>query len=197
MAQRKINPNELPSNDLDPGNRPPEVKKLVQAHAKPKKRSLSSEVRKIVNDLFVSIIIPSTKTMLYQFLDGGLQQMILGKSGPNVPRGMPGYNPYHKMYEPVRANFGRAPYLQRAVPTSSDVNKDIYFDTEEEATMVFAAMLERISMYKRVSLMDMRNLCGLATTPTHHRYGWTDISMAEVVWTNEGWLITLPPLEYI
>lgn len=195
--QRKIDLSRLPSNDFNPRGEPAEI--VPVAHGRSKKTSFSSEIRKIINSLFQSVVIPSTKTMLYEFLNGGLHQIILGKPSQTVGRGLPGYNAYHRMYAPAsRATVSRGGgYLQRGIVTSSVVDEDIFFDFEDEAMLVLAAMVERIATYGRVSLMDMRNLCRLPTTPTHHRYGWTDLSTAEVVATTEGWVITLPQMEYI
>lgn len=197
MAHRTIDPNKLPSNDMDGGQRSGVKPVAASAHTKQKNRSVASEIRHIVNDLFLSVVIPSTKTMLYEFLNGGLQQMILGKASPSSSRGLPGYNPYHSMYSPHRSVSTRGGYLQRAVPTASPINEDIYFDYEDEALLVLAAMIERIATHGRVSVMDMYNLCRLPSTPIFQRYVWTDLSVAEVVATNEGWIITLPRPEYI
>lgn len=198
MAQRSFNPDELPGNSLNIGNEPPKVSPIVSGRTKSKGRSMSSEIRNIVNDLFRSVVIPGTRTMLYEFLNGGLQQTILGKNAPNLGRGLPTMNrAYHSIYGATRANIGGRTYLQRATPTLAVAHQDIYFNYEDEARLVLAAMVDRIANFGRVSLMDMRNLCGLETTPTQHRWGWTDLNGSDIVPTSEGWIITLPDMEYI
>lgn len=199
MAERKIDLSALPSNNSDGSDNAPPLRPVASGRIKPRQKSFSSELRKIINDLFQTIIVPSTKGMLYEFLNGGLQRTILGKSGPlDIDRGLPSYNAYHRLYSPTttRATFSRRP-IQRGIPTMSVVHEDIFFDFEEEAELVLAKMLERLAMFGRVSVLDMRNLCGRKGDPVHHRWGWTDLRGVDIIGTTEGWVIALPDPTYI
>ena len=195
MAHRKIRPGDLPSNSRDGSNDPPSLEAVVSGRTKDKERSLSHEVRHIINDLFLSVVIPSTKNMIYQFLVDGLGQMILGQNSSKNSRGLPTHQSYHSMYSGLatRIKPRMATLGQRAGPLQQDqAYEDIYFDYEQEARLVLAAMLDRLARFNRVSLGDMRHLAGLSTNTTHQRYGWADLSGSEIVLTSEGWIITLP-----
>lgn len=197
MAHRKINTDELPSNNRDGPNLSPSPKPIVSGRTKGKNRSLSHEVRKIVNDLFLTVVIPSTKNMVYEFLNGGLQQMILGQEPKTTRRGLPAHQAYHSMYSNLAARAKPAGSIIRAgTPKMDAAYQDVYFDYEQDARLVLAAMLDRLARFSRVSLGDMRHLAGLSTNPTHERYGWTDLSGSEIVLTSEGWIITLPDLSH-
>lgn len=200
MAQQRIPPNQLPSNNRDSPNQPrPKPEAVASGRPKDKGRSLSHEVRNIVNDLITSVIIPSTKNMAYQFLMDGLGQLILGKENSSAARGLPGtHRAYHSMYGGLtnRAN-PLTRYTERAKnPRPDIIHQDIFFNTEEEALLALAAMLERLATYQKVTLGDFRYICRLKADTTHQRYYWTDLDGSEVIPTSEGWLITLPPLEY-
>ena len=198
MAHRKINPSELPSNNRDSSNVSPGPKAIVSGRTKDKGRSLSHEVRNIINDLFLSVVIPSTKNMIYQFLVDGLGQMILGQNSPKNSRGLPIQQAYHSMYSGLASRAKpKTTFGQRAGQTRADpVYEDIYFDYEQDARLVLAAMLDRLARFNRVSLGDMRHLAGLSTNSTQQKYAWTDLSGCEIVLTSEGWIITLPELNY-
>jgi hypothetical protein len=198
MAPRKINPSELPSNDREPRNTPPAPIAVVSGRTKDKGRSLSHEVRTIINDLFSNVVIPSTKSMIFEFLSDGLRQMILGKSNPGGARGLPVHRAYHSMYNDLS---GRAKpmgsLVQRAgIPQPDVIHQDIYFDYEQDARLVLASMLQRQAQYGRVSLGDMRHLARLPSDAVHNRYGWTDIGNPDIVLTSEGYIILLPELQY-
>jgi hypothetical protein len=197
MAKRRINPADLPSNNRETSNAPPSPKAVVSGRTRDK-RSLSHEVRVIINDLFTSVVVPSTKNMIYEFLSDGLRQMILGQTPPKNSRGLPGHRAYHSIYGGL-ANRSRpiTSFGQRAgIPKQDPVYQDIFFDYEDEARLVLASMLERIAQYGRVSLGDMRHLCGLSSGAAYQRFGWTDLSGTDIVLTSDGWIITLPELQY-
>jgi len=197
MARRKINPDTLPSNNREQANLPPKPKVIAVGKTKGK-RSLSHEVRTIINDLFLSVVVPSTKSMIYEFLKDMLGQMILGPNAPKNARGLPGHQAYHSIYNSVinRARPMTSLGRPQTIPQIDVAHQDVYFDHEQDARLVLAAMLDRLARYGRVSLGDMRHLSGLTTNATHQRYFWMDLSSCDIILTSDGWVITLPDLQY-
>jgi len=206
MTQHKLSnldPDNLPSNNKDGPNiiNPAPV---ASGKIKSRKRSLSSEVRVIVNELFTNVIIPSTKGMLYEFLKDGIGQMIFGKTITNkYQRGLPSetYNTYNynSQYSPNRPRAMRPYYSSGEIafsPREDPLHTDIYYPSEVQARLVLAGMLDRLAQFNKVSLGDLRYLSNLEAGRVHQQYGWTNLTGTVVEPTPDGYILTLPDFQY-
>lgn len=68
-------------------------------------------------------------------------------------------------------------------------------DERAEAEEVIDRMFELVSRYGSVSVADMYELVGLASTHTDNKWGWTDLSGAGVSRIRGGYLLDLPEPE--
>lgn len=71
------------------------------------------------------------------------------------------------------------------------------FDTREEAEKVLDNLNEIMMNYAIVTVADIKKLMGNNVNSTDHYFGWKDITEAEVVLTDEGYVIELPKVEKI
>lgn len=69
------------------------------------------------------------------------------------------------------------------VPPRSVMDEEIYFMRRPDAEAVLAQMFERIAKYGWVTVGDMYTLSGATAHHTAERYGWSNISQANVLKT--------------
>lgn len=206
MAKRTIDPNKLPGNSRDPVLKAaPKIQPVATGRTTKKGVSLSSTLRTVVNDLFFSVIVPQFWNTITDFGIRTLQEIIPGQnkrsfiSGANRP--ITAYTPYNTLYQgvgnAVKAIASPQTTTERAGSGIVDTGfHEIYFDSEDHARLVLAAMIERLAIYKRVSLGDMRHLANLPTNMSHQKYYWTDLTGSYIELTEHGFTIVLPDFLY-
>jgi hypothetical protein len=81
------------------------------------------------------------------------------------------------------------------IQQNSNKVKDIVLGTKEEAELVLQNLRNVLDKYDRVSLADLYDLVGLATTHFDNKQGWTSLGVVEVRQIRDGWILDLPVLE--
>lgn len=90
-----------------------------------------------------------------------------------------------------------------ALHSSKGVNRcleqadDIVFETREDAETVLDAMEDTVKKHGLVTLADVYDIVGKATTYVANKYGWKSVDDAEVVRCRDGYYIKLPKAEEI
>jgi hypothetical protein len=69
--------------------------------------------------------------------------------------------------------------------------------TREEAELVIERLIDVLDKYDVVSLAALYELLGLETSYIDNKWGWTNLSSAQVRQIRQGYLLELPPLEEI
>lgn len=153
-------------------------------------QSLAGRTREISQNLFASVILPTLRELVLEFGTTGLRMMIYGDGISTDRGGHRRRTSYHRSYE----RYGRSE-PRRAAP-AEEVYEDVFFDSRLDAEMVLGRLMEMIEEYGRVTVGDLYSLCGLPTTHTSQRYGWTRIHGVEIANTRDGWVIELPSPTY-
>jgi len=194
MARRTLDPDSLPSNNLEPVE---EKNIAVVTTGGVKTRSsggFAGTIQNIGNTLFGNIVVPALQSLIEDF--GGEAIHMLVRGGKSVSKGATRGKPtaYHSQYS-TRARR-RGP-TGRNVQRAQEVYEDIYFDYREDAEVVLGRMMELIAEYRWATIGDLHSLTGMNSNYTHERYGWTDLQRTRVQHTTDGYLITFPEPEYI
>ncbi len=69
---------------------------------------------------------------------------------------------------------------------------DVTAPTKREAEEVIMGLQDAINGYGIVTVATFYDMCDMEHDYTDEKYGWTDVSTAEVVPCRDGWLIKLP-----
>ena len=166
------------------------VEKIVTGTVKTKRKSglskmfkniVSEDVHDIKTYLFSDIVIPTIKKTISDTVD-----MILF-GGSRKSRSTASRVSYRSYYEDPRDRDARP--LASSIAYNYD---DIIVGTRGDAEAVLSQMNDILDTYKSVSVADLYDLVGLSGNYTDNKYGWTNLSTAEVVRVRDGYKLDLP-----
>lgn len=165
------------------------VEKVVSGSVKTKKRNglrkltnvfIPEDVDNVKSYIFEDIVVPAVKDIILDAV-----KAVLGTNGKNGRKSTASKVSYRKYYDPAEQPRKR---------NSSSIcdYDDIFFDTRSEAENVLGAMDEILAAYKIVRVADYFDLAGIDGPWTGNDYGWTDLRMAKIIYTRDGYTIKLP-----
>ena len=205
MAEVNLNDLNVPDYPANPTKQQERrTKKVVEGGVSKQKKSLGKKIEEtflsatfaeVIADCATEVVIPAVKNMLYDAISGGFQMLLWGeiKNGTNARRG------------PYIDYAGRSRYSttssKRDDPPFKKAHRnidDVYFETKADAYNVLDNLMAAVDKYGEVSVSDLNDLIGEAGEFTDNKYGWTNLSRAEIKRYRNGWLLVLPnvnPLE--
>lgn len=162
------------------------VEKVVSGSVKTKKRIrkltnvfIPEDVDNVKSYIFEDIVVPAVKDIILDAV-----KAVLGTNGKNGRKSTASKVSYRKYYDPAEPR-------KRNSSSICDYD-DIFFDTRSEAENVLGAMDEILAAYKIVRVADYFDLAGIDGPWTGNDYGWTDLRMAKIIYTRDGYTIKLP-----
>lgn len=167
------------------------VEKVVTGTVRTKKKSgfgkvfkniVSEDARDIKTYLVSDIIVPTIKKTISDTVD----MILFGGSRKN--RSTASRVSYRSYYDDPRDTRDSRP-LASSISYNYD---DIVVDSRGDAEAVLSQMNDILDTYKIVSVADLYDLVGLTGNYTDNKYGWTNLSSAEVVRVRDGYKIDLP-----
>ena len=172
------------------------VKKIISGKAIKKKKPfykrvvasiVGEEVEDIPTFIIYDILIPALK----QAIDDAVGGILFGNSrrsrrSRSDYKGA-GHISYGKYYDDKREPRREANYRGRYT------FDEIILDDRAEATEVLDTLLELVSQYDMASVADLYDMVGFPINHTDNKYGWTNLSDADISpMRGGGWLIDLP-----
>lgn len=165
---------------------------------------IEADFRTAAISVAMGVLVPAAKNMLLDAVNKGSEIIIYGETsgrrrtfgnGPRITYNRP----------PERSGYGGSPLRYAPSPspeprqnTPRMAGMDLILTTKEEAELVIENMTNVIDQYQVVSLADLKDLIGEATSPhTDNKWGWTSLSGAQIRGVREGYLVDLPPIEPI
>lgn len=169
--------------------------KIVKGNVKVKKRSglrrmadsfISEDAPNIAEYVIFDILIPSFKKVVSEMVVSTTDMMLWGetRSRSGRDRSPASKISYRDYYDRGRDDRDRRDRRDRHT-TGYDYD-DIIFDSKGEALEVLGAMEDALDRYQVVSVADLCELAGVNTKFTDNKYGWTDLSRAEVIRISHG-----------
>lgn len=142
--------------------------------------------RYIVND----VIIPTVKNLFYDIVENSLKMALFGD------RGRPGKSSRRSgefvSYDKISRRDDRD-YRDEQRTRARFRYNDIEFDSRGEAEYVLDQLDAIIDKYGRASIADLYDSADITGEYTDHRYGWTDLSTAEIFRNRYGkYMIKFP-----
>lgn len=166
------------------------IELVVTAPVKVKKKTgfgkvignfIAEDARDIKSYLVSDVIVPTIKKTISDTVD----TILFGGSRKN--RSVAGRVSYRSYYDEPRSRDIREP-----VTAVSYSYEDITIDSRGEAEEVLSRLNELIDTYQIASVADLYDLVGLTGNYTDNKYGWTNLSTADVVRVRDGYKIKLP-----
>lgn len=172
------------------------VEKVVRGTAKVKKKSgvhkladifISEDIKNVKSYAVMDVLVPAVKKAISDIVKDGIDMIFYGgktkRSGGGSVAGRISYADYYNR------DSGRP--VENATRSGYCPN-DVVVETRGEAEEVIDRMNELIGEYGEVSVADLYDLVGVTGNYTDNNYGWTNITNAEPVRVNGGYLISLP-----
>lgn len=72
---------------------------------------------------------------------------------------------------------------------------EVYLESRLDGEQVLETLSEMIDRYGVASIADLYGLLGHPTNYIDNNWGWTELMLANVVQTPDGWLLKLPPVQ--
>lgn len=177
------------------------VQKVVKSQVKTKTNEvrkladifISEDISNVKEYIFMDVLVPAIKKAIYDIVTNGIDMFLYGGTG----KGKSGHSGAKVSYR----NY----YEQKSTPSSSgyrgsESNRsqngfdydDLEFDDRGDAEMVIEQMQAAIGKYGFVTVLDLYDMVDLPSPHTSQKYGWMDLSSAEVVRSRGKYRLKLP-----
>ena len=176
------------------------VEKVVVGAAKLRKKSgvqklrdifIAEDVSSVKDYIFMDVLVPSVKKAIDDIVSEGIH-MLLYKGDPRRGGSRPSASKINYGSFSRRDGDRRESVRETASRNNFDYN-DIIFDTRGDAESVLDSMNDVIDQYGVVSVGDLYDLSDVSIDNyMANKYGWTDLTRAEVVRVRDGYIIKLP-----
>lgn len=181
------------------------VQKLEGVNAVKRKPSLLKRIRqsftgddtRTVGDfLLFEVAIPAIKTMLYDTFTQGLSRSLWGRGvgAPGAGNRRPGVVNYNRISHDAREQ--QSITVTQRDRASHDFD-GVTFGTRGEAEKVLTYLMDIIDQYDFVSVQDLYEMVGIVPGFTDNRWGWYELTGADIVPVRDGFILDLPPTKPI
>ena len=173
------------------------IEKVVKGTVRTKKRSgltkitdqlVSEDVNNVKSYILTDVFIPAVKKLVYDIITDGFSMILYGSTGAGKKKTIGSNVSYRQFYD-------RRDDDRRTLSTSSSRFEyyDLIFDSRGEAEAVLNQMDVIIDTYGFVSVADLYDFADLSAPYTSNKYGWTNVSTADVARLRDGgYVIKLP-----
>lgn len=164
------------------------LEKVVVGQVRTKKKSgvgkflsgfIADDAQSIKSYLFKDVVVPTIKKTITDIVD-----MIL-YGGTSKRKSTASRVSYRSYYDDPRDS-------RRETRTPGYSYDDIILETRGDAEEVLDQLNDLIDTYKIASVADLYDLVGISGNYTDNKYGWTNLSNADVVRTRDGFALKLP-----
>lgn len=193
MQDYKPNSNRFKEEQKQAASEEKRVSKVVRGAVKTKKKSeiskfadvfIAEDFHTVMSYAFTEVFIPGAKRIIRDVLVEGVD-MLFGTTGRS--KGSNGASvSYAKFYDK-----DRRPGDSSVARTRFNYD-DIIFESRGEAEAVLDEMVNVIDTYGFVRVADLYDMAGLTQPYTSNKFGWSNISKAEAVRVNGGYILKLP-----
>lgn len=176
------------------------TEKVVTGTVKRKKKGLfdkfmgniiSEDAPSVKSYIFGDVLIPAIKKAISDIVTDGINIILYGESRKGRGRSIADRLSYRNYYD--GGSYNRPRMNERQALTAGQYSyDDIILPSRGEAEDVLARMDELMDTYGLVRVADLYDLVGITGNYTDNKYGWTNITRAEIVRTRDGFMIKMP-----
>ena len=156
---------------------------------------ISEDVDNVVASVFGEVLVPAMKDTFFSMINTGIEILLYGDSkGGSNRRSSYGNSgsrtSYSSYYDKPNSRSGSQ---STRVSVRDRYSLDnICLESRAEAEEVLDCMEALIEEYGMASILDLKDMLGLPTTPTDDNYGWFEFRTARSERTRDGYLLRLP-----
>ena len=191
-----------------PGREPKKVERVTSAEVVRRRRPLGKQFKNTffggdantaVQYMISNVLVPAAKEAIVEAASSGFEKLVYGDTRPR--RGAPtsgyGHINYNRMGGP-KAQDDRPP-SPRGISRGGRARHDfgeLVIQHRQEAEEVLERLYDILGKYDTVTVADLYELVGLASSHTDHKWGWTDLHGAQIGRSRGGgYLLDLPDPE--
>lgn len=173
------------------------VQKVVKGPVKTKKNELrkfadifiSEDVNSVKSYIFMDVLVPAIKKAIYDIVTNGIDMFLYGGGGRAKNNSNNSRVSYRNYYDQKNNNAPRPSENRNSNSFNYD---DIVFNNRGEAEAAKSQMQDIVSRYGIVTVNDLYEMVDLTAPYTSTKYGWMDVSNAEVIRSRDGYILKLP-----
>jgi len=189
----------------------PRVERVTSAEAVRRKRGLGRQFKETfiggsgrgaVEYMVTEVVVPAVRDTMAEALQTGIEKLIYGdtrpRRGPSAPPGgSSGYVNYQRISATPTVKPPQPRMLSRRSRTRQDFG-EIVIASRVEADEVIERMFDILSRYGSVTVADLYELTGIASSHTDYKWGWNELRGAKAVRLRDGnFLLDLPEPEML
>lgn len=177
------------------------VTKVVKTPVKTKKNEIrkladifiSEDATNVKNYIFMDVLVPAIKKAIYDIVTNGIDMFLYGGTGRNKSSSSGSKVSYRQFYDQKNSsNTNNYRGSESVQPRNSFDYEDIVFSNRGEAEAAKLQMQDVIARYGVVTVADLYDMADLTAPYTSQKYGWMDVSSAEVVRVRGDYMLKLP-----
>lgn len=163
---------------------------------------IGGDARTVGGYVVLEVLVPAARDMIADAFTQGIERMIYGevrstgrRSGMR-PSGQNGYVSYNRIAQSNnRGRSGLDEFSRREPSRRSRANHefdDIIIATRVEATEVIRRLYDILESYDQATVSDLYELVGITPNYTDEKWGWTELTGADIIKVRDGYLLDLP-----
>lgn len=181
----------------------PRVQRVVEGEVIRRKKSLGKrfaetfigDAKGVWNFVFMEVLIPAARDMVVDAGQQALERTFYGESRGGRGRiGRTGHTNYRNISTSkavaYRHEEPRA-VLSRRARVTHDFD-ELILPSRREADDTIAQMFETLERYNQVTVADLYDITNVESSYTDRKYGWVDLSTADIKRVRDGYLLDLP-----
>ena len=174
------------------------IQKVVKGPVKTKKNELrkfrdtfiSEDVSNVKNYIFMDVLVPAIKKCFYDVITNGIDMILYGGTGKAKSNGSK--TPYYSYSSSKNTvNYRGSENTINTTRSAADYDEIIWPD-RGSAERAKQQMQDIVTTYGIVTVNDLYEMTPLTPPFTAQKYGWMDVSRAEVIRVRDGYVLKLP-----
>ena len=191
-----------------PASEEKRVSKVVKGSVTTKKNDMrkladifiSEDVGNVKNYILMDVLVPAIKKAIFDIVTNGIDMFLYGSTGRTKSPGTSGSKvSYRNFYEQKNAPSSGQRVAENNHRDNGLDYEDILFDNRGDAEAVKQQLQAAVATYGLVTIGDLYDMVDLPCPYTNNKYGWMDMSSAEVYRFRGSYRLKLPkavPLDY-
>lgn len=176
------------------------VQKVVKSPVKTKTNEarkladifISEDISNVKSYIFMDVLVPAIKKAIYDIVTNGIDMFLYGGTGKGKNSSGSAKVSYRNYYDQKNNNSSGYRGSENNQSRNGFDYDDLIFSNRGEAEAVKQQMQDAIVKYGLVTVADLYDMAGLNAPYTSQKYGWIQLSSAEVIRTRDGYMIKLP-----
>jgi hypothetical protein len=180
--------------------------KPASSQDKPKSKFFAEDGKSVMANVVDYVVLPGIKKMVSDIVKQGVDWLIYGNKGSSQSNTM-GQVSYSRYYinqmnpNPIQAapSWGSPAPVNQPMPQKPSIYavNDVNFNERADAEEVLIRLRDSIVRYGSVSVADFYDMINQHCSFTDQKYGWFDLTTAEVIRTRTGYSIDFPRVQPI